>query len=427
MEEVHAAEVEELLRMGEDTDPPVAHRRAVVLRDKTLVSTVLGVLDAAASPVTVTVTPTPTPPPPPPPPTMPHARRVYHESDRTVILLTPGADEAEVARVASACEFLDVRVPVVPPLTVAQARAWSQRLWPVARSMPTPLLVPEFAPEEAAQLGAWMQQAWEFAREAAERGDACVGAVLVDPRSGRVVGGAGSEARTKSGVRHAPMVAIARVGEAIIAARKAAAAAKRAAPPSSSSSVGVAAAAAAATTTTTTTAAAGSTTTSEDSDGSTTPPDEHAAKRGKFDTAATAVAPATSASPAPSTISTSSSAAAAEAYLGSLDTYLCTGFDVFLTHEPCAMCAMALLHSRVRRVFWDVPDPARGSLGSVIRLHALPNVNHRYRVFRGFFPHVKRYHHHHHHHHHHSGHHHHHHHDDNAANGNGNGNGDAAQ
>jgi tRNA(Arg) A34 adenosine deaminase TadA len=85
-----------------------------------------------------------------------------------------------------------------------------------------------------------------------------------------------------------------------------------------------------------------------------------------------------------------SKASGVESVLSSDDTYLCTGFDVFLTHEPCSMCAMALLHSRVRRVFWDVPYPERGALGSVVRLHTLPNVNHRYKVFRKFFPTVSR-------------------------------------
>jgi tRNA(Arg) A34 adenosine deaminase TadA len=69
--------------------------------------------------------------------------------------------------------------------------------------------------------------------------------------------------------------------------------------------------------------------------------------------------------------------------------YLATGFDVFLLHEPCAMCAMALLHSRVGRVFFHHPNLTSGAVRSVVRLHTLDNVNHRYRVFAGFFHNVK--------------------------------------
>lgn len=64
------------------------------------------------------------------------------------------------------------------------------------------------------------------------------------------------------------------------------------------------------------------------------------------------------------------------------DDYLCTGMDVFLLHEPCVMCAMALLHSRVGRVFFRFANEESGALRSKCRLHTLPSINHRYRVFQ---------------------------------------------
>ncbi|XP_045621537.1 probable inactive tRNA-specific adenosine deaminase-like protein 3 isoform X2 [Procambarus clarkii] len=62
-------------------------------------------------------------------------------------------------------------------------------------------------------------------------------------------------------------------------------------------------------------------------------------------------------------------------------TYICTGIDVYITHEPCMMCAMALLHSRVHRIFYCCPEPHLGALGSITKLHTLPGINHRYEVF----------------------------------------------
>ena len=42
--------------------------------------------------------------------------------------------------------------------------------------------------------------------------------------------------------------------------------------------------------------------------------------------------------------------------------YLLTGYDVYLTREPCIMCSMALVHSRVSRVFFTEPSPQKGGL-----------------------------------------------------------------
>lgn len=66
---------------------------------------------------------------------------------------------------------------------------------------------------------------------------------------------------------------------------------------------------------------------------------------------------------------------------GSEKPYLCTGLDCFVLHEPCVMCAMALVHSRVQRVVYCVPDPYRGALGGSIRLHAQRSLNHHYKVY----------------------------------------------
>ncbi|KAF9597402.1 hypothetical protein IFM89_017748 [Coptis chinensis] len=66
--------------------------------------------------------------------------------------------------------------------------------------------------------------------------------------------------------------------------------------------------------------------------------------------------------------------------------YLCTGCDIFLVWEPCTMCAMALVHQRIRRVFYAFPNPNFGALGSVQRLQGEKSMNHHYAVFRVLLP-----------------------------------------
>jgi tRNA(adenine34) deaminase len=49
---------------------------------------------------------------------------------------------------------------------------------------------------------------------------------------------------------------------------------------------------------------------------------------------------------------------------------------LYVTLEPCAMCAMALLHARVQRVVFAASDPKTGAAGSVLNLFAEPRLNH---------------------------------------------------
>jgi len=59
------------------------------------------------------------------------------------------------------------------------------------------------------------------------------------------------------------------------------------------------------------------------------------------------------------------------------------GCTLYVTLEPCAMCAMAIVHARVARVVFGAFDPKTGAAGSVFDLLADPRHNHRVEVTGG--------------------------------------------
>src|SRR6201997_5264532 len=57
--------------------------------------------------------------------------------------------------------------------------------------------------------------------------------------------------------------------------------------------------------------------------------------------------------------------------------------DLYVTKEPCAMCAGALVHTRIRRVIFGCADSAAGAAGSVVNLLHMRGFNHRCEIASG--------------------------------------------
>jgi tRNA(adenine34) deaminase len=67
----------------------------------------------------------------------------------------------------------------------------------------------------------------------------------------------------------------------------------------------------------------------------------------------------------------------------SLASYRLTDTTLYVTLEPCVMCASAIVHARVRRLVFGAWDPRAGGAGSITDVFALPGLNHRVDVFGG--------------------------------------------
>ncbi|XP_008835351.1 probable inactive tRNA-specific adenosine deaminase-like protein 3 [Nannospalax galili] len=215
-----------------------------------------------------------------------------------------------------------VPIPARPPLTWSQFEE-ARAHWPTSfhedKQVTSALTGQLFSPQERAAIQNHMEQAVHAAQQAAAQGLRAVGAVVVDPTSGHVLAMGHDCSGVASPLLHAVMVCIDLVAQG--------------------------------------------------------------QGRGACDLSAH---PACSFAPA---------TVVQGACVGSvrkLDTdeeedglpYVCTGYDLFVTREPCVMCAMALVHSRIQRVFYGAPSPD-GALGTRFRVHARPDLNHRFQVFRG--------------------------------------------
>ena len=66
-----------------------------------------------------------------------------------------------------------------------------------------------------------------------------------------------------------------------------------------------------------------------------------------------------------------------------LGSYRLTDTTLYVTLEPCVMCAAAIVHARVRRLVFGAWDPRAGGAGSITDVFALPGLNHRVDVFGG--------------------------------------------
>ncbi|HXF18262.1 MAG TPA: tRNA adenosine(34) deaminase TadA, partial [Burkholderiales bacterium] len=74
---------------------------------------------------------------------------------------------------------------------------------------------------------------------------------------------------------------------------------------------------------------------------------------------------------------------ALRAAASALENYRLTNCTLYVTLEPCAMCAGAIQHARISRLVFGASDPKTGACGSVVNLFAEPLLNHHTQVQGG--------------------------------------------
>ena len=60
-----------------------------------------------------------------------------------------------------------------------------------------------------------------------------------------------------------------------------------------------------------------------------------------------------------------------------------TDCDLYVTKEPCPMCAGAIVHARLRRVIFGCGDPKGGAAGGLLNILQMPQLNHRSEITSG--------------------------------------------
>src|SRR5690606_19721562 len=66
-----------------------------------------------------------------------------------------------------------------------------------------------------------------------------------------------------------------------------------------------------------------------------------------------------------------------------LNNYRLAGCELYVTLEPCVMCAGAIMHARIARAIYGASDPKTGACGSVVDLFAQNRLNHHTEVVGG--------------------------------------------